>query len=76
MKRARRTVRVSAPKGWLKRAFNNLDQQGVEQIVARLTSRGHDAETIKNRVLSRVSDEKIREEIATKLDSDELKVEG
>lgn len=76
MKRARRTVRVSAPKGWLKRAFNNLDQKGVEQVVAHLASRGHDPETIKKRVLSRVSDEEIRNAIAEKIDSGDLKVEG
>lgn len=76
MKRARRTVRVSAPKGWLKRAFNNLDQKGVEQVVAHLASRGHDPETITKRVLSRVSDETIRDEIAAKLAAGELKVEG
>jgi hypothetical protein len=76
MKRARRTVRVSAPKGWLKRAFNNLDQRGVEQVVARLTSRGHDADIIKKRVLSRVSDQETRKAIVEKLDSGNLKVEG
>lgn len=76
LKRGRRTVRVVAPKGWLKRAFNNLDQKGVEQVVARLTSRGHDTNTIKDRVVSRVSSEDTRKDITDKLESGELKVEG
>lgn len=76
MKRSRRTVRVVAPKGWLKRAFNNLDQREVEQIAARLISRGHDTETIKNRVVSRVTSEEIRDAINDRLDAGELKVEG
>lgn len=76
MKRGRRTVRVVAPKGWLKRAFNSLDQKGVEQVVARLVSRGHDTNTIKDRVVSRVASEDQRNDIIEKLDKDELKVEG
>jgi hypothetical protein len=75
MKRARRTVRVSAPKGWMNRAFKNLDQKGVEQVAARLVSRGHDTETITKRVLSRVSDEEERQAITKKLEAKELKVE-
>lgn len=76
MKRGRRTVRVVAPKGWLKRSFNNLDQREVEQIAARLISRGHDTDTIKNRVVSRVTSEEIRDSIAAKIDADEIKVKG
>lgn len=76
LKRGRRTVRVVAPKGWLKRAFNNLDQKGVEQVAARLVSRGHDTDMIRDRVVSRVTSEDQRKEIIEKLEAGELKVEG
>lgn len=76
LKRGRRTVRVVAPKGWLKRAFNNLDQKGVEQVAARLASRGHDTDTIRDRVVSRVTSEDDRKAITEKLEAGELKVEG
>lgn len=76
LKRGRRTVRVVAPKGWLKRAFNSLDQKGVEQVVARLVSRGHDTNTIRDRVVSRVASEDERKAITEKLEAGELKVEG
>lgn len=75
MKRSRRTVRVSAPKGWTRRAFKQLGQAGVEQLCAQLISRGHDPMTIKERVVSRVADEDARNAIAEKLDAGELKVE-
>lgn len=76
LKRGRRTVRISAPKGWLKRAFGKLDQEGVERVAAHLISRGHDTDTIKSRVVSRVADEETRDAINAKLDADELKVKG
>lgn len=71
LKRGRRTVRVAAPKGWTNRAFNNLDQSGVEQLCEHLISRGHDSTTIKEKVVSRVADEDTRNAIIEKLDAEE-----
>lgn len=76
MKRGRRTVRVSAPRGWTRRAFKQLDQGGVERLCALLISRGHDSNTIKDKVVSRVADEGTREAIVAKMDNNDLKVEG
>lgn len=75
LKRARRTVRVQAPRGWVKRAFSTLDERAVGQVAARLIQRGHDPETIKEKVVNRIRDEEVRANINTKIDNEELSVE-
>jgi hypothetical protein len=75
LRRARRTVRVQAPRGWMKKAFNSLDGSQVEQVAARLLQRGHDADTIKQRVLNRVKDEEQRQQISDRIDAGEVKVQ-
>lgn len=75
MKRARRTVRVQAPRGWLRRAFNTLDERAASQVAARLLQRGHDPETISSKVVSRIKDEEARQRIQERLDKGDLKVE-
>lgn len=42
MKQARRKVRVSAPKGFLRKALKDLDQTEIDQLVSVISSRGHD----------------------------------
>lgn len=75
LKRARRTVRVQAPRGWLKKAFNSLDERAVGQVAARLMQRGFDADTVKAKVVSRVKDEETRNRLEESIDNQELKVE-
>lgn len=74
-KRARRTVRVQAPRGWLRRAFNTLDERAVGQVAARLIQRGHDPDTIKEKVVDRVRDEEAQQRIKDAIDNEELKIE-
>jgi hypothetical protein len=75
MKRGRRTVRVQAPRGWMRRAFGSLDERAVGQVVARLIDRGHDSDAIKKKVLSRVKDDEVRASLEKKLDDGHLKIE-
>lgn len=75
MKRARRTVRVQAPRGWLRRTFGTLDERAVGQVAVRLIQRGHDPETIKEKVVGRMKDEDARRSLEERIDNDELKVE-
>lgn len=61
MKRSRRTVRVQAPKGWVKRVFNGLDDDEVRSLVGRLEAKGWDQDDLKKHVIGRVRDEGRRE---------------
>ena len=74
-KRARRTVRVQAPRGWVKRTFNTLDERAVGQVAARLLQRGYDPDTIKEKVVSRMKDEEARQRVETALDAGKLQIE-
>lgn len=75
LKRSRRTVRVQAPRGWLTRAFNSLDERAVGQVAARLVERGHEAQTIADKVIGRVKDEETRGRLNQALADAKLKVE-
>jgi hypothetical protein len=75
MKRARRTVRVSAPRGWMARAFNRLDERGVGQVVARLLQRGHESDAVAEKVIGRVKDDEMRQSLEDRLGKGELKLE-
>lgn len=75
MKRARRTVRVQAPRGWLQRAFGTLDERAAGQVAARLIQRGHDPQNVKEKVIGRVKDEETRQRLEDAIDKEELHVE-
>jgi hypothetical protein len=75
LKRARRTVTVKAPRGWMTKAFNGLDERAVGQVAARLLERGHDPEAISAKVFSRVKDEETRSRLEEALVGQKLKVE-
>lgn len=47
MAQGRRKVKVSAPKGFLRKALNNLQPSEVDQLVSVVTSRGHDEAEVK-----------------------------
>lgn len=57
MQRARRMVRVQAPKGWERRVFANLDDEEVVKLVRRLEGHGWDPEDLTTHVIGRVKDE-------------------
>lgn len=75
MKRARRTVRTTAPRGWTNRAFNALSEQQAGQVIARLSERGHTNKAIIDRVLSRIKDEDRRQRLKERLEEGQLSVE-
>ena len=75
MRRARRTVRVQAPRGWMRKAFGTLDERAVGQVAARLIQRGHEPEVVKEKVIGRVKDEDSRRVLEGLLDDGQLKVE-
>lgn len=70
LKRSRRTVRVSAPRGWLKKSINGLSDEGLAHIVSQLVSRGHNSDSIDKKLMSRVTDEQRRERLAKLLPDD------
>lgn len=70
LKRSRRTVRVVAPRGFLKKAFTGLPDSGYAHIISQLISRGHNSDSINKKVVSRVTDEARRERLAGLLPDD------
>jgi hypothetical protein len=46
LKRGRRTVRLSAPRGYINKTLRGLDEDSIAEIMHRLESRGHDPEDI------------------------------
>lgn len=56
VKRARSSVRVTAPSGWTKRVFAGLDDSEVVKLLTRLEGKGWDPEDIKKHVVDRIQD--------------------
>ena len=54
IKRARQTVRVTAPAGWTKNVFAGLDDNEVLKLLTRLEGKGWDPEDIKKHVIGRM----------------------
>lgn len=55
--RARRTVKLAAPRGWLKRAFGSLEDDEVVRMFGRLENRGHSREELTQKLIGRINDE-------------------
>lgn len=66
MKRGRRKVRISAPRGYLRRLMRNMDSDSIAQVALRLQSMGHDSETVKD-ILTRKHGEKKAAEVDAKI---------
>lgn len=77
MRRARRVVRMAAPKGWVKRVFASLEDNELLGLVSRLESRGYKrADLIKN-IVDRVSDMGRRDTLKSSLGvKTNVKLEG
>lgn len=73
LKRGR--VRVHAPRGWVSKTLDSLDERAVGQVAARLVERGHDAQTVTDKVIGRVKDEETRGRLGQALADQSLKVE-
>lgn len=56
--RGRRRVRVVAPRGYMKRLINQLDDDHIAQLAERLEARGHAAEEVDAFLLGRVKEDR------------------
>jgi hypothetical protein len=56
IKRARQSVRVTAPSGWTKRVFAGLKDDEVVKLLTRLEGKGWDPEDIKKHIVDRIKD--------------------
>jgi hypothetical protein len=63
MSRARRFVRVAAPKGWTNRVFAGLDDAQVVKLVTRLEGKGWDPKDLVKNVIGKISDEARRTQL-------------
>lgn len=62
-KRARRFVRIAAPRGFQKRVFAGLDDDEVLHLVKRLEGRGWDPKDLKDNVVNKISNEERRKKL-------------
>jgi hypothetical protein len=58
MRTGRRRVRVVSPKGYVRRAFSALTEDGVAELMHRLEARGHDEAEVEAFVLGKAKPEK------------------
>lgn len=63
MRRARRHVRLQAPKGWLDRTMGGLKDEEVMRVVSRLENRGYKREDLIENVVGKIKDEQRRESL-------------
>lgn len=79
LKRGRRKVRVSAPRGYLRRLMDSMDSDSIAQVTLRLQSRGHGEEDL-NRFFGKKFNEETMGEAAKKKaemsDSDNWEADG
>jgi hypothetical protein len=54
VKRGRRKVKITAPRGWVRKVFNGLTDDEVLSVVNRLEARGHSREDLQRTVLGRI----------------------
>lgn len=54
VKQGRRKVKVTAPRGWVRKVFNGLTDDEILSVVNRLEARGHKREDLQRTVLGRI----------------------
>lgn len=54
VKRGRRTVKVTAPRGWVRKVFNGLTDDEILSVVNRLEARGHSRQDLQRTILGRI----------------------
>jgi len=54
VKRGRRKVKITAPRGWVRKVFNGLTDDEVLSVINRLEARGHSREDLQRTVLGRI----------------------
>lgn len=63
-RRARRLVRLQAPRGFVKRLFATLSDDEVIKVATRLQNRGWDAEDLITQVIGRVNNQERKDRLA------------
>lgn len=66
LKRGRRKLRVSAPRGYLRRLMRSMDTDSIAQVSLRLQSMGHSEEEITSFFTKKFGEEKMAEVISRK----------
>lgn len=54
VKRGRRRVRLTAPRGWIRKTFNAMSDDEVLSVINRLEARGHSREDLQRTILGRI----------------------
>jgi hypothetical protein len=54
VKRGRRRVRLTAPRGWVRKVFNSMSDEEVLSVINRLEARGHSRESLQRTILGRI----------------------
>jgi hypothetical protein len=54
VKRGRRRVRLTAPRGWVRKVFNSMTDEEVLSVINRLEARGHSRESLQRTILGRI----------------------
>ncbi len=67
VKRGRRKVKVSAPRGWIRKTFNGLTDDEIMSVYNRLQARGHAPADLSRSVLSRIKSKERADQIGARL---------
>lgn len=67
VKRGRRRVKITAPRGWVRKTFNGLTDDEVLSVINRLEARGHSREDLTRTVLGRIRKKDRADAIGTRL---------
>lgn len=54
VKRGRRRVRLTAPRGWVRKVFNSMTDEEILSVINRLEARGHGRESLQRTILGRI----------------------
>ena len=67
VKRGRRRVRLTAPRGWIRKTFNAMSDDEVLSVINRLEARGHKREDLQRSILGRIKKQDRVEKIGARL---------
>lgn len=67
VKRGRRRVRLTAPRGWVRKVFNSMTDEEVLSVINRLEARGHSRESLQRTLLGRIKKKDRQEAIGARL---------
>lgn len=67
VKRGRRRVKLTAPRGWVRKVFNSMTDEEVLSVINRLEARGHSRESLQRTILSRIKKQDRRDKLGARL---------